>query len=88
MKSQLLMSFWGMLAGYAAAVPAEADLASGSKFSTLRRAGKRMAGFLGIRRKRLDESHLQRLSDHVLKDIGLSRSELHYGVSRPGRRHA
>lgn len=88
MKSQLLMSFWGMLAGYVAAVPAEADLASGSNFSILRRAGKRMAGFFASRRKRLDESYLQRLSDHMLKDIGLDRSELHYGVSRPGRRHA
>jgi uncharacterized protein YjiS (DUF1127 family) len=88
MKSQLLMSFWGMVAGYVAAVPAEADLASRSTFSILRRPGKRMAGFLAIRRKRLDESHLQRLSDHLLKDIGLDRSELHYGVSRSGRRHA
>ena len=88
MKSQLLMSFCGILAGYVAAVPAEADLASGSALSILQRARKRMAGFVSRRREKLDESHLQRLSDHLLKDIGLERSELHHRISRAGRRHA
>jgi uncharacterized protein YjiS (DUF1127 family) len=87
MKSQLVMSVCLGLAGFVAASPANASSRSGGALSTLRHAGKRMLGFLTIRREQRDEGDFNRLSDHMLKDIGLDRSELRYGVSaRPRQR--
>lgn len=89
MKSQLLMSFCLGLAGFVAAVPSEAEPATGSAFAALRRAGKRMAAFFRGRGDRVSKGRLHQLSDHMLKDIGLDRAELHFRTSRDaGRRQA
>jgi uncharacterized protein YjiS (DUF1127 family) len=82
MKSQLLMSFCLGLAGFVAASPADAPSRSGRALSTLRHAGKQVFQFLASRRGQREEGDFQRLSDHMLKDIGLDRPELYYGVSR------
>ena len=74
MKSQIFMSSWS-------ALREEADLPSRRVVSALRR----LANSLTARRKRLHESNLHRMSDHLLRDIGLDRSELFYGTSKRPR---
>ena len=86
MKSQLLMSFALSLAGYVAASPAQASSRSGRTLSTLRHAGKRVLQFLTSRRGQRVEGEFSHLSDHMLKDIGLDRPELFFGVSPRARR--
>ncbi len=76
MKSQLLMSSWTYLRE-------EADLPSRRVASVL----KRLVNRLTSRRERLDEGQLSRLSDHLLKDIGLERSALRHGIPPRGKRH-
>jgi len=75
-KSQLLMSSWTYLRE-------EADLPSRRVASALRR----LAQVLSRRRERLDQGDLHRMSDHLLKDIGLDRSALRHGVAPRGKRH-
>ncbi len=74
MKSQLFMSSW-------AAMRQEADLPSRGVVSALRRLAKSLTA----RRERLNEGGLHRMSDHLLRDIGLDRSELFYGLSKGPR---
>ena len=76
MKSQLFMSSWS-------ALREEADLPSSRVVSALRRLAKSLVA----RRERLHEGNLHRMSDHLLKDIGLDRSELRHGVRPRGKRH-
>ncbi|HEX3064204.1 MAG TPA: hypothetical protein VHQ39_01930 [Dongiaceae bacterium] len=86
MKSQLLLSFALGLAGYVAASPAQASSRSGRTLSTLRHAGKRVLQFLISRRGQRVEGDFSHLSDHMLKDIGLDRPELYFGLSPRARR--
>ena len=76
MKSQLLMSSWTYLRE-------EADLPSRRVASALRR----LVNAVSHRRERLDQGDLHRMSDHLLKDIGLDRSALRHGVAPRGTRH-
>jgi uncharacterized protein YjiS (DUF1127 family) len=73
-KSQLFMSSWS-------ALREEANLPSSRAVSALRRLAKSPVA----RRERLHEGNLHRMSDHMLKDIGLDSSEVFYGTSKRPR---
>ena len=79
MKSHLFITSLVGLAGFLA-TPAGRSGPSIKGLAGLRLAGKAAWSALIRRRPRFDDSLLHQVSDHMLKDMGLSRSELRHGV--------
>ena len=68
-------------ASYAAAKPASATIVP-SPFAVLREGVRRLFDGYAKRAKRHEVERMMGLDDHLLADIGVTRDDVHYALSR------